>query len=77
MLVRRTALEQIGGMDERFFLYCEDTDLCRRIWDAGLTVRYTPDAVARHVGGASGDRSSLRASWPPAVSPTPASTTRR
>ena len=60
MLVRRSALEQIGSMDERFFLYCEDTDLCRRIWDAGLTVRYTPDAVARHVGGVSGDRSSLR-----------------
>jgi GT2 family glycosyltransferase len=61
MLVRRAVLEQIGGMDERFFLYCEDTDLCRRIWDVGATVRYTPDAVARHVGGVSGDRSSLRA----------------
>jgi N-acetylglucosaminyl-diphospho-decaprenol L-rhamnosyltransferase len=61
MLVRRAVLDQIGGMDERFFLYCEDTDLCRRIWDAGATVRYAPGAVARHVGGVSGDRSSLRA----------------
>jgi N-acetylglucosaminyl-diphospho-decaprenol L-rhamnosyltransferase len=61
MLIRRSAFEQLGGMDERFFLYCEDTDVCRRIWDAGLTVRYEPAAVARHVGGVSGDRSGLRA----------------
>jgi N-acetylglucosaminyl-diphospho-decaprenol L-rhamnosyltransferase len=61
MLIRRDALARIGGMDERFFLYCEDTDLCRRLWNAGLTVRFTPAAVARHVGGASGDRSGLRA----------------
>jgi GT2 family glycosyltransferase len=61
MLIRRDALERIGGMDERFFLYCEDTDVCRRLWDAGLSVRFTPAAVARHVGGASGDRSGLRA----------------
>jgi N-acetylglucosaminyl-diphospho-decaprenol L-rhamnosyltransferase len=61
MLIRRSAFAQLGGMDERFFLYCEDTDICRRIWDAGLTVRFEPAAVAHHVGGASGDRSSLRA----------------
>jgi N-acetylglucosaminyl-diphospho-decaprenol L-rhamnosyltransferase len=61
MLVRRSVLEQLGGMDERFFLYCEDTDLCRRIWDAGLRVRFEPAARARHVGGASGSRSALRA----------------
>jgi GT2 family glycosyltransferase len=61
MLIRRDALARIGGMDERFFLYCEDTDVCRRLWNAGLTVRFTPGAVARHAGGASGDRSSLRA----------------
>jgi N-acetylglucosaminyl-diphospho-decaprenol L-rhamnosyltransferase len=61
MLIRRDALARIGGMDERFFLYCEDTDICRRLWNAGLAVRFTPAAVARHAGGASGDRSSLRA----------------
>ncbi|MCW3001752.1 MAG: glycosyltransferase family 2 protein [Conexibacter sp.] len=61
MLLRRSTLEQLGGLDERFFLYCEDTDLCRRIWDAGLRVRFVPSARARHVGGVSGSRSALRA----------------
>jgi N-acetylglucosaminyl-diphospho-decaprenol L-rhamnosyltransferase len=53
MLVRRTTFEQLGGFDERFFLYCEDTDLCRRVWDAGQSVRFEPSARVWHVGGAS------------------------
>jgi N-acetylglucosaminyl-diphospho-decaprenol L-rhamnosyltransferase len=55
MLVRRTAFEEIGGFDESFFLYCEDTDLCRRLWDAGHVVRYVPDAQVGHTGGASSE----------------------
>ena len=53
MLVRRSAFEAIGGFDEGFFLYCEDTDLCRRLWQAGHTVRFVPGATVEHVGGAS------------------------
>ncbi len=53
MLVRRTTFEQLGGFDESFFLYCEDTDLCRRVWEAGHTVRFEPSARVWHVGGAS------------------------
>jgi len=53
MLVRRDAYEQIGGFDERFFLYCEDTDLCLRLWNAGFAVRFEPSAAVHHVGGAS------------------------
>jgi GT2 family glycosyltransferase len=60
MLIRRSVLAELGGMDERFFLYCEDTDICRRVWDAGHRVRFAPAARARHSGGASGDRSGLR-----------------
>jgi N-acetylglucosaminyl-diphospho-decaprenol L-rhamnosyltransferase len=56
LLVRRSALEAIGGFDERFFLYCEDVDLCHRLRDAGHAVRYEPAALARHVGGASAPR---------------------
>jgi N-acetylglucosaminyl-diphospho-decaprenol L-rhamnosyltransferase len=56
LLVRRSALEAIGGLDERFFLYCEDVDLCHQLRDAGHDVRYEPTALAHHVGGASASR---------------------
>ena len=59
MLVRRDVLERIGGLDEGFFLYSEDTDLCRRIRDAGLAIRYEPRATATHAGGASAPRQDL------------------
>jgi N-acetylglucosaminyl-diphospho-decaprenol L-rhamnosyltransferase len=59
LLVRRSVLEQLDGFDEAFFLYAEDTDLCRRIRDAGLAVLYVPDAVAIHEGGASAPRPQL------------------
>jgi hypothetical protein len=59
MLVRRSLLEQIDGFDEGFFLYCEDKDICKRLWNAGYSVRFQPAAVCRHIGGASGDRSAL------------------
>jgi GT2 family glycosyltransferase len=52
-------LEELGGLDERFFMYCEDVDLCRRVRDAGYDVRYEPEAVAVHEGGASAPRASL------------------
>lgn len=53
LLVKRSALEQVDGFDEGFFLYCEDKDLCRRLRAAGLDIRFEPSAVVRHVGGAS------------------------
>ena len=58
-VVRRSVLEQVGGMDESFFHYSEDIDLCARVWQAGYEVRYVPDAVAVHEGGASAPRSRL------------------
>ncbi len=59
ILVRRTALEQLDGLDEGFFMYCEDIDLCRRLQTAGWALRYEPDAVVTHEGGASAPRASL------------------
>jgi len=53
MLARRTALEQVGGFDERFFLYWEDADLCRRLRLHGHHVRYVPSATAIHRVGQS------------------------
>jgi GT2 family glycosyltransferase len=48
MLVRRTAMERTGPMDERFFLYFEDVDWCYRMWQAGFEVQYTPAARFEH-----------------------------
>ena len=56
MLVRRSAIEAIGGWDEGFFLYGEDIDLCRRLWEGGYRVRYEASATATHIGGASAPR---------------------
>ncbi|QEC50089.1 glycosyltransferase family 2 protein [Baekduia soli] len=60
MLVRRDALAALGGLDEGFFMYAEDTDLCARLWARGLRVRYEPAAGAVHGGGHSAPRSALR-----------------
>jgi N-acetylglucosaminyl-diphospho-decaprenol L-rhamnosyltransferase len=59
VLVRRDALEALGGMDERFFMYCEDIDLCRRIVDQGWELAYEPAALVVHAGGASSPRTGL------------------
>jgi hypothetical protein len=53
MLVRRSAFEEINGMDERFFLYWEDADLCRRLSERGWRTVYLPSATIVHVGGQS------------------------
>jgi N-acetylglucosaminyl-diphospho-decaprenol L-rhamnosyltransferase len=53
LCVDRAAFERIGGFDERFFLYSEDADLCRRLRSAGFSVTFEPATVARHEGGAS------------------------
>ncbi len=48
MLARRAPLHGAGGFDERYFLYWEDADLCRRLRAAGYHVRYVPEAKAVH-----------------------------
>jgi hypothetical protein len=64
MLIRRDAFTTAGGFDERFFLYWEDADLCRRLRNRGFQVRYVPGASAVHQVGRSSQtarRSSIRA----------------
>lgn len=48
MLARREALRGVNGFDERYFLYWEDADLCRRLRAHGYHVRYVPGATAIH-----------------------------
>jgi len=57
MLVRATAVREVGLLDEGYWLYMEDLDWCRRFWEAGWKVFYEPAGVALHVkGGSSGAR---------------------
>ena len=53
MLVRREAVEQVGPLDESFFLFSEETDWCYRFREAGWKVLFFPGAECVHVGGAS------------------------
>ena len=53
LLVRREAVDEVGGFDEDFFMFSEETDWCRRFRDAGWKVLFTPGAEVVHVGGAS------------------------
>ncbi len=59
-LVRRAAYEQVGGFDERFYMYQEETDWQRRMKDKGWKIHFTPSAQATHLGGASGASESAR-----------------
>ena len=53
MLVRREPFDLVGGFDQRYFLYWEDADLCRRLRERGWSTRYVPGARVIHSGGAS------------------------
>ncbi|MEZ5098356.1 MAG: glycosyltransferase family 2 protein [Thermoleophilia bacterium] len=59
ILVRRSVLQALGGLDEGYFLYAEDVELCRGVHDLGLEVRFEPAAVCAHEGGASAPSWSL------------------
>jgi N-acetylglucosaminyl-diphospho-decaprenol L-rhamnosyltransferase len=53
MMIRRQVFERIGLFDERFFLYFEETDLCRRAAEAGFQTGYVVTSRVAHVGSAS------------------------
>lgn len=60
LLIRRPAFERLGGFDERFFVYYEDVDLCRRIALDGGRCVHNAAATARHVGGGTTNRIKAR-----------------
>jgi N-acetylglucosaminyl-diphospho-decaprenol L-rhamnosyltransferase len=51
VLVRRSAFEAVGGFDERYFFYSEDSDLFQRLRRKGWRIRFEPASEAVHVGG--------------------------
>jgi len=59
LFCRKEALDQVGWFDERFFLYFEDTDLCRRFWKAGWKVVYNPEVEIIH----NHNRQSAKVAW--------------
>jgi len=63
MAIRRQALEETGLLDQRFFMYVEDLDLCYRMWKKGWKVYYYPyGKVLHHIGGSS-EGESLRSAF--------------
>ena len=54
LLIPRTALEDVGPLTERFFMYVEDLEWCWRARRRGWTIRFEPDAVVVHVGNVAG-----------------------
>ncbi|MEO7453542.1 MAG: glycosyltransferase family 2 protein [Fimbriimonadales bacterium] len=57
---KRELYEQIGGFDERFFMFLEDVDLCYRAHAAGRRVVYLPEAIVTHKIGSSTDKAPNR-----------------
>jgi len=60
VMFRGELLKGLGGFDEQFFYHFEEVDLCRRVWSAGLSILFTPEAVITHLGGQSVSRFPVR-----------------
>jgi GT2 family glycosyltransferase len=58
---RREQIQQLGGFDERFFMYFEEVDLCYRLSSQGQQIHFVPEAEIIHVGGGS---TTQKGSWP-------------
>jgi N-acetylglucosaminyl-diphospho-decaprenol L-rhamnosyltransferase len=68
MMIKPKVFEAIGGMDENYFLFFEETDFCRRAKQAGFTTWYVPESLVMHIGGqsttvAQGSRERLPGYW--------------
>jgi GT2 family glycosyltransferase len=59
LFARRTALDEVGGFDEAYFMYGEEMDLCYRLRRSGWQVWYEPTARAVHLGGGSSSHRSI------------------
>ena len=53
LLVRKSVLDEVGPMDERYFMFIEELDLCRRMREKGYKIYFIPNAQITHFGGES------------------------
>ena len=63
MMVRRSAVDAVGPLDEAYFMHCEDLDWCMRFRQAGLRVLFVPGATAVHHKGTSSRARPVRVLW--------------
>lgn len=61
MFIRKELIEDIGYMDERFFIYCEDTDFCHRAIEAGWDIYYFPEISVKHLHAGTTNQIRIRA----------------
>ena len=61
MLVSRETIDKVGGMDERFFFFLEETDWCKRINESGLKVIHLPEIKVVHLQGKTANKAPVRA----------------
>ncbi|HUY12652.1 MAG TPA: glycosyltransferase family 2 protein [Terriglobia bacterium] len=60
VMFRGELLKRVGGFDEQFFYHYEEVDLCRRVWNAGYPLLFTPEVTITHLGGQSVGRFPIR-----------------
>jgi GT2 family glycosyltransferase/nucleoside-diphosphate-sugar epimerase len=63
MLLRRSAIDEVGLMDDGYFLHCEDLDWCMRFTRAGYKILFVPDVEIVHAKGASSADRPIRVEW--------------
>lgn len=63
MMLKKSLFDEIGGMDEQFFMYQEETDWGLRTAKAGKKTVYNPNAIVTHVGGATTKAVQVKAIW--------------
>ncbi|MCX5694944.1 MAG: glycosyltransferase family 2 protein [Candidatus Omnitrophica bacterium] len=59
MMIKKEVFSQVEHLDEKYFMYYEDSDFCRRVKDSGLKVLYYPNSQIIHLQGLSGDKTSF------------------
>ena len=63
MLFNAGAYQKLGGFDEAYFMYCEDADICTRLWKSGERVRLCPEVAVIHLAQRASRRSFRHLRW--------------